>query len=129
MKYVGRFLVLFVLFAAIGTIFVWKTGSQDAESSQIAGEEVPVLVQFTSASCVYCKEMEPIIEDLSQEYEGRAIIRTVDVNQNTEEAKENDIRVVPTQVFFNAQGEGVERHEGYMTKEEILDVFEEIGVE
>ncbi len=128
MKYVGRFLVLFVLFAAIGTIFVWKTGSQNADSGQIPEEAVPTLIQFSSDSCVYCKEMEPIIEDLGQEYEGRVIIKLVNVNENTEEAKENKIRVVPTQVFFNAQGEGVARHEGYMTKEEILEVFQEIGV-
>jgi thioredoxin 1 len=130
MKSVIKFLILFLFFAAIGTIYVTsKSGPQDAGSSRIPGEDLPVLVQFTSESCVYCKEMEPILEEITEEYEGKAIIRIVDVNEHPDEARENSIRVVPTQVFFNAQGEGVNRHEGFMSKEEVLQVFREIGVE
>ena len=128
MKSVIRFLILFVLFASIGGIFVWKTSSTDPGSSQIPSENKPVLISFSSESCVYCKEMEPILEELKEEYKDRVVIRIVNVNDNPKEAKENGIRVVPTQIFFNSQGEGVERHEGFMPREDIVRIFEKMGV-
>lgn len=128
MKSIVRFLILFVLFASIGGIFVWKTGSKEPGTSQIPSENKPVLVNFSSDSCIYCKKMEPILEDLNEEYKEQITIRIVNVNEHPQEAKKNSIRVVPTQIFFNAEGVGIERYEGFMAKEDIIRVFEEMGV-
>lgn len=129
MKAVFRFLIFFVLIASVGGIFFWKAGSKDAGTSHIPSEGLPVLVNFSSDGCYYCTEMEPILEDLKAEYKGKAIIKVVDVNENREEANINGIRVVPTQIFYNSDGEGATRHEGFMSREEIIQVFEEMGVE
>lgn len=72
--------------------------------------------------------MAPILKELTEEYKGRVIIKIIEVYDERELTQINRIRLIPTQIFFDAKNREVFRHEGFMTKEQIKMVFEKMGV-
>ncbi|MDZ7271263.1 MAG: thioredoxin domain-containing protein [candidate division KSB1 bacterium] len=89
----------------------------------------PTVLDLGSDTCVPCKMMKPILAELEKEYHGKANILVLDVYQHRRLAREYQVRVIPTQVFFDRQGEAYWRHEGFMSKEEIVSKLRELGVE
>ena len=88
-----------------------------------------MLVDLGAGTCIPCKMMAPILEEAQKAYEGKAIVKVIDVNESRDEAMKYGIRVIPTQIFFDADGKEVYRHEGFMPKEDIVSKFKEMGVE
>lgn len=72
--------------------------------NSIKSYRLPFVIDFGSDSCVPCKQMEPVLEKLHKEWQGRAIVQFVDVWKYTTAANNFPITVIPTQVFFNADG-------------------------
>jgi thioredoxin 1 len=56
------------------------------------------------------------------------VVEVIDLRDHREAAGEYGIRVIPTQIFFDAEGKEVWRHEGFLAKEDIVAKFTEIGV-
>jgi thioredoxin 1 len=107
-----------------------------APSPLISGDpqEVPIkgmvtMVDVGAKACIPCKMMIPVIESLSEEYEGRAAIVFIDVWKNPDETPKFGLRAIPTQIFYDKDGNEVMRHEGYFSKEEIIKVLTRLGVE
>jgi len=95
--------------------------------------EVPVkgmvtLVDLGAKKCIPCKMMAPILEELTKEYQGKAAIVFIDVRQHTDQAEKYRLRAIPTQIFFDKQGNEVLRHVGFMDKKSIVQVLDELGV-
>ncbi|NBK21127.1 MAG: thioredoxin [Spirochaetia bacterium] len=65
---------------------------------------LPILLDFGADSCAPCKEMAPILKDLNARYQGKVIIRFIDVWKYPELASGFPIRVIPTQVFIDREG-------------------------
>jgi thioredoxin 1 len=86
------------------------------------------MVDLGAKSCIPCKMMAPIMEELEKEYKDRAAIVFIDVWDNPNAAPEFGIRVIPTQIFYNAEGKEMSRHEGFMDKAAIVDELERSGV-
>ncbi len=101
------------------------------ESAPAAAEAegLPRLIELGSVSCIPCQMMAPILEELRKEYAGKLKVDFIDVWQDTEAARRYGIRVIPTQVFLDASGQEVFRHEGFFPKEDILARWKELGVE
>ncbi len=59
-----------------------------------------VVVDFWAEWCGPCKMIGPIVEDLAKEYEGKAVIGKLDVDENPEVCEEYGIRNIPTLLFF-----------------------------
>ena len=72
--------------------------------------------------------MAPILKELSEEYKGRVVIKIIEVYVERELTQVNRIRLIPTQIFFDAKNREVFRHEGFMDEEQIKKVFEKMGV-
>lgn len=89
---------------------------------------LPRLVDLGASKCVPCKLMAPILEELKKEYEGRVNVEFIDVHKNPDAGKEYGVRVIPTQIFFGADGKESFRHEGFFGKEDILAKWKELGV-
>lgn len=98
----------------------------DLETALKSG--LPVLADFGRGFCIPCRKMKPILEECRREYDGKAIILYLDLKDHMEEAKKRGIRLIPTQIFFDKNKKEVYRHEGFMSKEEIVKALEKTGV-
>ena len=73
--------------------------------------------------------MIPVLEELKTEYEGRLDVEFVYVWRLPGVANQYGVQSIPTQIFFNAAGKELYRHQGFFAKEEILRKWEELGVD
>ncbi len=89
----------------------------------------PLLVDFGANSCLPCRQLRPILKELSKELAGKAGVLVIDVYKYQHLAREYKIVALPTLVFFDSQGKEVFRHFGIMTKEQIVAKLKEIGAE
>jgi thioredoxin 1 len=100
-----------------------------AEASVARPRPVPRLVDVGAGKCIPCKAMAPILEQLRADYAGRMEVVFVDVWKDPAAGEPFAIRVIPTQIFYGADGRELARHEGFMSREEILARWKGLGVE
>ncbi len=94
-----------------------------------AARPVPRLVDLGAGKCVPCKAMAPILEQLRADYAGRLEVTFIDVWQKPDEARTYGIGMIPTQIFYAADGRELARHQGFIGREEILAKWKALGVE
>jgi len=100
--------------------------SSDAEEETDA--VLPRFVEVGAESCVPCKMMQPILDQLRREYAGRLEVEMADVWKNPELGREYNVRSIPTQVIYDAEGNEVFRHMGFWPKDEIDAKLKELGI-
>jgi thioredoxin 1 len=132
--------IMATLIVAVAVAIVAKQGRgkgttsvQNAEGSTVvqtakAETALPRLVDLGATKCIPCKMMAPILEDLRKTYAGKLQVDFIDVWQNPNAGKEYGINVIPTQIFYDADGKERFRHEGFFAKEDILAKWKELGV-
>jgi len=87
----------------------------------------PFLVDFGANSCLPCRQLRPILKEISKEYAGKAEILVIDVYKYQHLANEYKIKAIPTLVFFDNKGKEVFRQPGVMNKDQISAKLKEIG--
>lgn len=89
----------------------------------------PVVADFGRGTCVPCKMMEPILKKLQNDYQDRAWILILDVGEYASLSRKYGIRMIPTQIFFDATGKEIYRHQGFMPEDDIVAQLKKMGVE
>ena len=87
----------------------------------------PILADFGQATCIPCKMMKPILDGLAEELKGKVHVLIIDTGEYGPLARRVKIRVIPTQIFYDASAKELFRHEGFMSKEDILKKWQELG--
>jgi len=105
-----------------------------AEVSQAGLPEVPTkgmvtMLDLGAKKCIPCKMMAPILEKLKGQYDGKASIVFIDVFEHREQVARFGIRAIPTQIFFDRDGNEVYRHLGFMSEETIVQQLKKMGVD
>jgi thioredoxin 1 len=72
--------------------------------------------------------MAPVLETLAAEYRGKAGVLFIDVSADSAAAERFKVRLIPTQIFFDARGKEVKRHIGYMDKAAIVKELNAAGL-
>lgn len=126
-----RFCKTCIFFLAVFFLFFGGTWVLADPSKPV---DVPVkgmvtMLDLGAGKCIPCKMMEPILAKLKKDYEGRAAIVFIDIRDRTEEAERYDIRAIPTQIFFDKDGNEVYRHRGFMSEQAIVEQLKKMGVE
>lgn len=126
-KYLTIVLVLLALLAVLLLKPRPDGGAGDAETTQANAAALPRLVDLGATTCVPCRMMAPILDELRTTYAGRFEVQFIDVWQNPAAGEPYRIRVIPTQIFFDARGNELFRHEGFYSREQILGKWQELG--
>lgn len=100
-----------------------------ADPAKPAAQNLPRLVDLGASKCVPCKMMAPILDGLKEEYAGRMDVEFIDVWKTPEAGRKFRVRMIPTQIFYGADGMEIFRHEGFFGKEDILAKWKELGVD
>ena len=122
-------LVIFAIF-----VFPWQATFSEPSvdrrfPKEIVQSPLPKLLDFGRGKCIPCKAMAPILKELSEEYKDRVIIKIIEIDQDPPLTMANRIRLIPTQIFFDSKNKEIFRHEGFMDKEAIKKIFQQMGVE
>ena len=130
----------------------FELDTTELDLEQLKSYGLPIIIDFGADSCIPCQEMAPVLKELNVELRGKAIVKFVDVRKYPELAEGYPISLIPTQLFFDEDGnpytpsdpEGMGMmlyetkdtmehvftvHEGGMTKDQLLDTLSEMGME
>lgn len=121
-----------LIIVAVG-VLAGIVGSTYTAFAETGGGDIPVkgmvtMVDLGAKTCIPCKMMEPVLEKVIKQYQGKAAVIFIDVHKEYDQIKRFGIRAIPTQIFYNAQGNEVYRHLGFLSEADIVRQFEKMGV-
>ena len=90
--------------------------------AEVLSSDRPVLVDFWASWCGPCRMLAPVIEELAEELEGRAVVGKINVDEEGELARRYRVASIPTLIVFE-HGAEVRRSVGVVPREDILDML------
>jgi thioredoxin 1 len=134
MRLWSKLLIVVALLGAAVFLVEHKKQQRLASTSGEAVAEAPLqtslprLLDLGAGKCVPCKMMTPILDEMKETYAGKLDVVFIDVWENQQAGAQYGVRVIPTQIFYDAEGKELFRHEGFMSKEDILAKWQELGI-
>ena len=95
----------------------------DSNFNDVISKNKTVLIDFWAEWCGPCRMIGPLIEELANEYEGKAIIGKLDVDSNQESSVKYGVRSIPTILTFK-DGEIVDRQVGAVPKKTLTNLID-----
>ena len=131
----GKLGIVAVLVIAVAAVLALKYWDRTDEGQPPGPTEtrpagpLPTLVDLGKGKCLQCKNMTPVLNGLQKDYAGRLAVETIDLTKDPDAAEMYRVRLIPLQVFLAADGRELWRHEGFMSREDILAKWKELGVD
>lgn len=110
------------------------TAGPETKDTSIAADAqknpIVTFIELGSVSCVPCKKMQPIMKSLETKYGDQLKVIFYDVwkDEYKDKGKEYGIKLIPTQIFFDADNKEINRHEGYYSEEDIDKFLQSKGL-
>ena len=120
------FLIMQILFLNACNDKTGKTENKETGKNEIINQNIKVtFVELGSVKCIPCKMMKPIMEDIEKEYGDQVKVVFYDVwtDEGKPYAEKYKIKLIPTQVFLDKDGNEYFRHEGFFPKEELVKIL------
>ncbi len=132
---IGRVFLLLVAMLTLSLLAIGCKSDQPTESGltsitlkQALANGKPTLAEFGRGTCIPCKEMKPILENLAAEYQDRLNVSIVSVDEYRELTNYFRIMAIPTQIGFDSSGKEVFRHVGFWPKDQIVAQLSQLGI-
>jgi len=103
-----------------------EASTADAFQAALQKSGRPSVVDFGSKSCTACIRLRPVMGALKDAHTGRINVLFMEVSDHRDLARHYKVRLVPTLIFFDAQGREVQRKTGFMDREEIEQVLSDL---
>jgi len=123
-----RFIIILAALMIAAIAHAELPSASSATISQALSSGKPTVIDLGARSCIPCKKMAPILESMSNEYRGKAGVLFIDVQEDQAAAQKYRVQMIPTQIFFNAQGKEVKRHIGFIDKQGLLKELKSAGL-
>jgi thioredoxin 1 len=94
--------------------------TEETFEKDVLQSTLPVVVEFGAVWCQPCKQLEPVLVKLGQEWGARAKVAKIDVDESVNLTMKFQVMGVPTVILF-VKGQAVARFSGYQPRERILD--------
>ena len=101
------------------------TNVTNENAKEFMATELPIVLDFGAAWCGPCKQLAPIMDELSEEYAGRIAVGKCDIEEADDLTMEYGIRNVPTVIFIK-DGKVVDRFVGSKSKGDVKAFFEKL---
>jgi len=95
--------------------------AQTKEKSNNTSKPAVTFIELGSVNCIPCKAMQPVMKSVEKKYGGQLKVIFYDVwkNEQKQYAEKYQIKLIPTQIFLDAKGKEIMRHEGFLAEVEI----------
>ena len=88
----------------------------------------PTIAEFGRGTCIPCKQMKPILEELAKDFEGKLNVVIVSIDDYQSLTSHYRIAAIPTQVVFDSEGKELGRHIGLWPKDQIIRILPQLGI-
>ncbi len=132
--------VVILLILIFSTSFCSHSSGEQANEAKseenliISGEQLDfskhkvTFIELGADRCIPCKAMQPVMREIAQKYKGAIQVVFYDVWKTPKYAKDYGIKMIPTQVFIDKNGDEIFRHVGFFAKDEIIKMLKEKGI-
>jgi len=123
----NRLILISIMILILGftNISCESSNEQEKEKTDTTDVQKVTFIELGSKDCIPCKMMQPVMDEIEHEFSQniKVIFHDVKTKSGTQIGKKYKIRVIPTQIFLDKQGEEFFRHEGFLAKEKIQEIL------
>ena len=111
------------------SLFAVENKTEEKETAVVDSVQTAKItfIELGSVNCIPCKMMQPVMKEIEEEYADTVKVVFYDVwtKDGKKYGKQYKVKVIPTQVFLDENGEEFFRHQGFFSKEEIVELINE----